>query len=145
MGGLCLVGGLTGFARTRSMPSLVAGVRYAIDRLVLTRTLSIIRETVALVYCSSGVLITSARARQTGWKAHFVRVPSPEHYPRAHHFPQCSCSHRFNALFCAPLREGTNPQDAHHNRCCVCRLLWQNALRSEAIGALRDCALVCCM
>ncbi|EKM50633.1 uncharacterized protein PHACADRAFT_264005 [Phanerochaete carnosa HHB-10118-sp] len=26
MGGLCLIGGLTGFARTRSMPSLVAGV-----------------------------------------------------------------------------------------------------------------------
>jgi len=26
MGGLCIVGGITGFARTRSVPSLVAGV-----------------------------------------------------------------------------------------------------------------------
>ncbi|TEB33197.1 hypothetical protein FA13DRAFT_1730958 [Coprinellus micaceus] len=26
MGGLCLIGGVTGFARTRSVPSLVAGV-----------------------------------------------------------------------------------------------------------------------
>lgn len=28
MGSLCLVGGVTGFARTRSIPSIVAGVRY---------------------------------------------------------------------------------------------------------------------
>ena len=31
MGGLCVVGGVTGFVRTRSVPSLVAGVGYALS------------------------------------------------------------------------------------------------------------------
>ena len=37
MGILCIVGGVTGFARTKSIPSLVAGVGYAvISRLAIT-------------------------------------------------------------------------------------------------------------
>jgi uncharacterized membrane protein (UPF0136 family) len=41
MGTLCIVGGVTGYARTRSIPSIVAGIGYVLPRYPRSTTLTL--------------------------------------------------------------------------------------------------------
>ena len=52
MGTLCIAGGVTGYARTRSIPSIVAGIGYVFPEYVDRPNLT----TVARITCSVGAL-----------------------------------------------------------------------------------------
>lgn len=62
MGGLCVVGGITGFVRTRSVPSLVAGVTYVLALAFATfhLTLRVCTFSVGALYLYSANSIRNA-------------------------------------------------------------------------------------
>lgn len=70
MGGLCIVGGVSGFARTRSVPSLVAGVRYELH--TRPRRVSSNDYITVSVFFTFGARHKSATTMPMGLRRHWV-------------------------------------------------------------------------
>lgn len=87
VGTLCIVGGITGFARTRSIPSIVAGVRSVTSTLGLFRILTP-SEPVS-VPCIFGVQIAFVKELVVVSKGHWVSLSLKfHHHTRTSHI-QC--------------------------------------------------------
>lgn len=133
MGTLCLAGGITGFARTRSIPSLVAGVRSGQER--LQEKLWLLYSFLALVSCISGALTVFGRELLMAWRVLWVCLQCQTIFSCCMLiYTLLSCLSNSFPLLCPALSQGSCSFDTHLDLCTRRSILRQDCLRTQALN-----------
>ena len=134
MGTLCIVGGVTGYARTRSIPSIVAGFGYALPWYLCWTILTLRPPVVSVLsICTAG--IASASTQQTDSRQHLVSTSFPSlskcSIPND---PSLRCLGSFIPILSPKVCQGSDSGDAHCHICRDWRILRPGDIQATSVG-----------